>query len=256
MILTDTHTHLYAKEFDPDRKQIIGEAIRSGITKFFLPNIDSESIPSLFKLCDEFPENCFPMMGLHPCSVNQTYQQELNVVEHWFRKKKFFAVGEIGIDLYWNKTFFAQQKDAFERQIILAKKKKLPVVIHTRNSFSEAFEIVREQNTKSLKGIFHCFSGSLQEARQIISLGGFKMGIGGVLTFKNSGLEKVVKEIDLKHLVLETDSPYLAPAPHRGKRNESSYMTLVAKKLAEIKNLSVEEVADATTKNAKEIFGL
>ncbi len=256
MLLTDTHTHLYLKEFDSDRKQVIADAVKSGITKLFLPNIDSDSIPSLFQLCNAFPENCFPMMGLHPCSVNTTYQQELLVIEHWLKKKKFYAVGEIGIDLYWDKTYFPQQKDAFERQIVLAKKHQLPIVIHTRNSFSETYNIVQAQNTKTLKGIFHCFSGTIDDANQIISLGGFKMGIGGVLTFKNSGLDKVIKEIDMKHLLLETDSPYLAPVPYRGKRSESSYLMIIAKKLADIKNISLEEVAEATTKNAEEIFGV
>lgn len=255
MLFTDTHTHTYLSEFDTDRKEVVVNAIQTGITKSFLPNIDTGSIPSLFKLCNQFPENCFPMMGLHPCSVKETYQRELRVVEHWLKREKIYAVGEIGIDLHWDKTYLAQQKDAFERQIVLAKKHTLPIVIHTRNSFTEVFEIVKQQNTKSLKGIFHCFSGNIEEAKQIISLRNFKMGIGGVVTFKNSGLDKVVKEIDLKHLVLETDAPYLAPVPYRGKRNESKYLILIAQKIAELKNISIEKVAEATTNNAKEIFG-
>ena len=253
-MLVDTHTHLYATEFDPDRDAVIRKAIDNGVEKFFLPNIDSSSIPSLFDLCKKFPHNCFPMMGLHPCSVNNKYGDELHVVEHWLGKRKFYAIGEIGIDLYWDKTFINQQKDAFAQQIELAKDHELPIVIHTRNSFNETFEIVSQMNDEKLKGIFHCFSGTLEEADKIISLGGFKLGIGGVLTFKNSGLDKVVKDIALENIVLETDSPYLAPVPHRGKRNESSYLVLVAEKLAEIKNTDLASVADMTTKNAFEIF--
>ena len=253
-MLVDTHAHLYANDFDADRSQMIRKAIDSGVSKFYLPNIDSTSIPGLFNLCKEFPGNCFPMMGLHPCSVDNRYGDELQVVEHWLSKMKFCAVGEIGIDLYWDKTFINHQKDAFKHQIELAKKNKLPIVIHTRNSFEETFEIVSEMNDDSLKGIFHCFSGNLLEAKKIISLGGFKMGIGGVLTFKNSGLDKVVKEIELENFVLETDSPYLAPVPHRGKRNESSYINLIAQRLSEIKNIDLQTIAEVTTKNAFELF--
>ena len=254
-MLVDTHTHLYADEFNVDRTQIIEHAIQNGVGRMYVPNIDSKSIVGLFNLAKEFPENCFPMMGLHPCSVNNKYSDELKVVEHWLEKKKFYAIGEIGIDLYWDKTFLNQQKDAFKRQIEMAKKHKLPIVIHTRSSFNETYEIVKEMKDENLKGIFHCFSGTSEDAEQIISLGGFKIGIGGVLTFKNSGLDKVVEQIDMKHLVLETDSPYLAPVPHRGKRNESSYIKIIAHKLAEIKNVSVEKVGEITTQNALEIFG-
>jgi len=254
MKFSDTHTHLYAKEFDTDRSQVVKNAIANGIEKFYLPNIDSESIPGMFSLCKEFPQNCFPMMGLHPCSVNNKYGDELQIVEHWLSKMRFCAVGEIGIDLYWDKTFINQQKDAFKQQILLAKKYKLPIVIHTRNSFDETFDIVHELNDAELKGIFHCFTGTRTEADKIISLGGFKMGIGGVLTFKNSGLDKVVKEIDLDYFVLETDSPYLAPVPHRGKRNESSYIQLIAEKLSEIKNVDLKTISEITTKNAFELF--
>lgn len=253
-MLIDTHAHLYLPEFDPDRKTVVETALKNGIERMYLPNIDSASIPALFALCKEFPANCFPMMGLHPCSVKENYSQELQVVEHWLGKQRFYAVGEIGIDLYWDKSFFNQQKDAFRRQILLAKKFRLPIVIHTRNSFMEAFEIVDELNDKHLKGIFHCFSGTLEEAKKVISLGGFKMGIGGVLTFKNSGLDKVVEQLDLEHLVMETDSPYLAPVPHRGKRNESAYIKIVAAKLAEIKNVSLQQVEGITTQNALEVF--
>jgi TatD DNase family protein len=253
--LVDTHTHLYAKEFDHDREVVIKAAIEAGISRFYLPNIDSGSVPALFGTCRDFPEHCFPMMGLHPCSVNSRYGDELKVVEHWLEKKRFYAIGEIGIDLYWDKTYINQQKDAFAQQVELAKKYRLPIVIHTRNAFEEVFEIVAGMNEPGLRGIFHCFSGSADEARRIISLGGFKLGIGGVLTFKNSGLDAALSGVGLEHLVLETDSPYLAPAPHRGKRNESAYLRLVAEKLAALKHTSLEEVAAVTTRNAAEIFG-
>ena len=255
MILTDTHTHLYSKEFDPDRITLVENAINNGVTRFFLPNIDSESIPLLFQLEKQFTGNCFAMMGLHPCSVKANYQQELMVMEHWLSKRMFVGIGEIGIDLYWDKTFFNQQQDAFRRQIQLAKKYNLPYIIHSRNSFNEVMEIVNEFKNDNVKAIFHCFSGNVEQAEQVIASGNFKLGIGGVVTFKNSGLDKVVEAIDLKHLVLETDAPYLAPAPHRGKRNIPDYLLLVAQKVAEIKNISVEEVAAITTQNSIEVFG-
>jgi TatD DNase family protein len=266
MILTDTHTHLYSKEFDSDRSLLIQKAIGEGVTRFFMPNVDSESIPGMFQVEKEFPANCFSMMGLHPCSVNATYQHELQVVEYWLSKRKFAAIGEIGIDLYWDKTFFEQQQDAFRRQISLAKKYDLPYVIHSRNSFNETMEIVNEFKEDKIKAIFHCFSGNVEQAEQVIAsglpagaslteAGNFKLGIGGVVTFKNSGLDKVVEAIDLKHLVLETDAPYLAPMPYRGKRNEPNYLILIAQKIADIKKISIEEVAAVTTQNSKEVFG-
>jgi TatD DNase family protein len=255
MILTDTHTHLYSKEFDADRTELIQKAIDSGVKRFFLPNVDSESIPGMFQVEKQFPENCFAMMGLHPCSVNQTYQQELKVVEHWLSKRKFVAIGEIGIDLYWDKTFFEQQQDAFRTQIQWAKKYNLPYVIHSRSSFDETMQVVNEFKNDNIKAIFHCFSGNVEQAEQVIGAGDFKLGIGGVVTFKNSGLDKVVEAIDLKHIVLETDAPYLAPMPYRGKRNEPDYLVLVAKKIAEIKKISIEEVAAVTTQNSIDVFG-
>ncbi|MFL5765975.1 MAG: TatD family hydrolase [Bacteroidia bacterium] len=266
MIITDTHTHLYSKEFDADRDELIQKAIDGGVTRFFMPNVDSESIAGMFQVEKKFPANCFAMMGLHPCSVNNKYQQELQVIDHWLSKRKFKAVGEIGIDLYWDKTFFVQQQDAFRFQIGLAKKYEIPYVIHSRNSFDEVMEIVNEFKGDNIKSIFHCFSGNVQQAEQVIAAGlpagasltqagNFKLGIGGVVTFKNSGLDKVVEAIDLKHLVLETDAPYLAPVPHRGKRNEPDYILGVAKKIAEIKNISLEEVAAVTTRNSMEVFG-
>ncbi|HEV7231191.1 MAG TPA: TatD family hydrolase [Bacteroidia bacterium] len=256
VILTDTHTHLYAEAFDADRSDMVQRALDAGVTRLFLPNIDSHSIPGLFSLAKQFPENCFPMMGLHPCSVNEEVQKELKVVEHWLGQRKFFAVGEIGIDLYWDKTFVEQQQYAFDFQIKLAKKHKLPIVIHTRNAFEEAYEIVRKNLDQDLRGIFHCFSGTIEEAEKIIALGSFKLGIGGVLTFKKSGLDNVLEQIPLEHMVLETDAPYLAPTPHRGKRNESSYLKLIAEKLAEVKRTRVEEVVRITTENSKTIFGV
>jgi TatD DNase family protein len=255
MILTDTHTHLYSKEFDADRTILIQKAIDSGITRMFMPNVDSDSIPGMFLVEKQFPENCFAMMGLHPCSVASNYQQELQVVEYWLSKRKFVAIGEIGIDLYWDKTFIEQQQDAFRMQIQLAKKHELPYVIHARNSFDEVMEIVTEFKNDNLKAIFHCFSGTIEQAEQIVEMKNFKLGIGGVVTFKNSGLDKVVEAIDLKHLVLETDAPYLAPVPFRGKTNHPEYLLLVAQKIAEIKNISLEEVVEVTTQNSKEIFG-
>lgn len=255
MTFVDTHTHLFAEEFDTDRTATIQRAISSGVQKLFLPNIDSASIPSMLELEKQFPGNCFAMMGLHPCSVNENYENELNIVEDWFAKRKFSAVGEIGMDYHWDKTFINQQKDAFTKQIDLAKKYNLPIVIHQRECFDDAFEIVIDRNDKNLKGIFHCFTGTIEEANKIISLGGFKMGIGGAVTYKNSKLPEVLKQIDMKHIVLETDSPYLTPVPHRGKRNESSFITFVAQKIAEVKEISVEEVARITTENAEEIFG-
>ncbi len=255
MILTDTHTHLYSKEFDTDRSPLIKSAMKNGITRFFMPNIDSDSIPVMYQVEKEFPDNCFAMMGLHPCSVNATVQHELQVVRHWLTRRKFVAIGEIGIDLYWDKTFIQQQQDAFRAQINLAKEYNLPYVIHSRNSFDEVMEIVNEFKSDNIKAIFHCFSGNVQQAEQVIAAGNFKLGIGGVVTFKNSGLDKVVEAIDLKHIVLETDAPYLAPVPHRGQRNNPGYLMLIARRIAEIKNISIEEVAEVTTQNSKDVFG-
>jgi TatD DNase family protein len=286
LFLTDTHTHLYASEFDTDRKQVVESAIASGVKKFFLPNIDSTSVKGMLALCDQFPENCFPMMGLHPTSVKENYEEELEVVRKYLEERsplqqsssasllqlekvpegrmrlrgvrgeaKFCAVGEIGIDLYWDKTFFPQQQLAFETQLKWANEFSLPIIIHSRNSFNEIVEVLQKNKNENPHGIFHCFSGSKEQAEKAISLG-FKLGIGGVLTYKNSGLGQAIADIDMKHLVLETDSPYLTPVPHRGKRNESGYITLVAQKLAEIKNISVEEVGEITTANAIEVFGI
>jgi TatD DNase family protein len=255
MEFIDTHSHLYAEEFDGDRKNAIERCIENGIKKICLPNVDSQSIERMIKLETEFPENCFSMMGLHPCSVNQNFQSEIANVKSWLDKRNFIAIGEIGIDLYWDKTFVKEQIYCFEKQINLALQYNLPIVIHCRDAFDEIYEVLKKF-TVLPKGIFHCFSGTLHQANQIIELENFKLGIGGVLTFKNSGLDEVVKNIDLKHLVLETDSPYLAPAPYRGKRNESSYLQIIAEKLATIKNKTIDEIAEITTENALQIFNL
>ena len=261
-MLVDSHAHLYANEFEIDRFEMVERAINSGVKKMFLPNIDNSSTQAMLDLCEKFPLNCFPMMGLHPCSVKENFMDELAIVEDELKKnklshgiKKYFGVGETGIDLYWDKTFFEEQKKAFAIQIEWALAYDLPIIIHTRNSFNESFEIV-SQFAKKPKGIFHCFGGSIEDAKKIISLETFKMGIGGVVTYKNSTLPEVLKHIDLKHLVIETDAPYLPPVPFRGKRNESAYVNLVAQKLAEIKNVSFEEVASATSKNAIEMFSV
>ncbi len=255
MILTDTHTHLYSEQFNDDIDIVIQNCIDKGITRLFLPNIDSSSIEGMIKLGTNYPENCFPMMGLHPTSVGENYKEELATMEEWLNKQDFCAIGEIGIDLYWDKSFLKQQQDAFRIQINWAKDRNLPFVIHCRDAFDEIFEILDELNDDKMRGIFHCFTGTVEQAKHIINYGDFKIGIGGVVTFKNSGLDKVVEQLDLKHLVLETDSPYLAPTPFRGKRNESSYLLGIAEKVADIYSISINEVADITTANSKEIFG-
>ena len=255
MILTDTHTHLYSDQFNEDIDTVIQNCIDKGITRLFLPNIDSESIDGMMKLGEKYPKNCFPMMGLHPTSVKENYKEELTLVKEWMSKHPFCAVGEIGIDLYWDKTFLVAQQEAFRFQIKLAKEYNLPFVIHCRDAFDEIFEILNELNDDKMRGIFHCFTGTIEQANHVINYGGFKIGIGGVVTFKNSGLDKVVAQIDLEHLVLETDSPYLAPTPFRGKRNESTYLYTIAERVADIKEVSIEKVAQITTENSKQVFG-
>ena len=238
MYFVETHTHLYASEFDGDRKALIDKALKNNIKKFYLPNVDSNSIEAMLQLETNYPENCFPLMGLHPCSVNETVEQELKIVHNWLKQRKFVGIGEIGIDLYWDKTFIEQQKNAFTQQINWALEYNYPIVIHCRNAFNEIYEILMQFNQLP-KGIFHCFSGDTIEAKKIIENTPFKLGIGGVVTFKNSGLDKVVSEIDLKHIVLETDAPYLAPVPFRGKRNEPVYLLEVAKKLQKLNNVQL-----------------
>jgi len=254
MKLIDTHCHLYIAEFNQDIEQVIARAKKDGIEKFYLPAIDSTETDAMFSLEEKFPGQCIAMMGLHPCSVKENYKDELEIVETWLNKRKFVAIGEIGLDFYWDKTFTAEQYAAFEMQMQWAVERNLPIVIHTRNAMQETIDAVRPFATKGLKGIFHCFGGSFDEAMEIINMN-FLLGIGGVLTYKKSGLQAVMEKIDLKHIVLETDAPYLTPVPFRGKRNESAYIKIIAQQLAEIKNVSLEEVAAVTTANAEKIFG-
>ncbi|TXB63308.1 TatD family hydrolase [Phaeodactylibacter luteus] len=253
MRLIDTHAHLYAGKFDADRAEMMQRALDNGIDRFFLPNIDRASIAGMLQLEESYPGQCFAMMGLHPCSVQEGYLEELAEVEHWLSSRPFCAVGEIGLDLYWDKSFFRQQQDAFRQQIRWAKALDIPIVIHSRDATEEVLAILEEEQDSRLRGIFHCFTGSLEEANRIIALG-FLLGIGGVVTFKNGGLDKVVAQLPLSSLVLETDAPYLSPAPYRGKRNESAYIRIIAEKVAEVLGVSLEAVARATTENAETIF--
>ena len=255
MILTDTHTHLNSSQFQEDRNEMIQRAIAVGVSRFFIPAIDSSYTQKMYDLEAQFPENVFLMMGLHPTYVKENYLEELAHVESEIAKRKFYAIGEIGIDLFWDKSFLKQQQHAFHYQILLAKKNNLGINIHCRDAFEETFEVLESEKATDLFGIFHCFTGDLAQAERAISLG-LKLGIGGVATFKNGKIDQFLDKIDLKHIVLETDSPYLAPVPHRGKRNESSYTVLVAQKLSEIYNLPIEEIARITTENSKSIFGI
>ena len=254
-MIVDTHCHLYLDEFKTDIAEVIKRAEAEGIHKFYLPAIDSSEIENIFLLEENFPGKCFAMMGLHPCSVKKNYLDELTIVKEWLAKRKFAAVGEIGLDFYWDKTFTDQQFEAFRMQIELSLEYKLPIVIHTRNAMKETIDVVKEFVPAGVRGIFHCFGGTVEQAKEIIDAG-FYLGIGGVLTYKKSGLAEVLEKIDLKYMVLETDSPYLTPVPFRGKRNESSYLKYVIEKLALIKKVSVEEVASVTTANAEKFFGL
>lgn len=255
MIITDTHTHLYSEEFDQDRSEMIQRAINAGVSRFFIPAIDSSCTQSMYELEQNYPDNVFLMMGLHPTYVKENYLEELNHVKSELTKRKFYAIGEIGIDLYWDKTHLPQQQDAFRTQIQLAKKYKLPIVIHCRDAFDEIFEILEQEKSSDLFGVFHCFTGTYDQALQSISYN-MKLGIGGVVTFKNGKIDQFLNQIDINHIVLETDSPYLSPIPYRGKRNESSYIINVVHKLAEIYHVSSEEIARITTENAKDIFGI
>ena len=255
MTITDTHTHLYSEEFDIDRNEMMQRAINNGVTRFFIPAIDSNYIQKMYALESDYPENVFLMMGLHPTYVKDNYLDELQIVEQQLASRKFYAIGEIGIDLYWDKTHLKEQQIAFRRQIQLAKKYKLPIVIHCREAFDEIFEILEKEKSEDLFGIFHCFSGTYEQALQAISYN-MKLGIGGVVTFKNGKIDQFINQIDLRNLVLETDSPYLAPIPYRGKRNESSYIVNVVDKLASLYDLSPEEIALKTTENSKAIFGI
>ncbi len=254
-MLIDTHSHIYSEDFNDDIDEVIKRSYESEIRKIVLPNIDSSSVKKMLDLTDSYPQICYPLMGLHPTSVNDDYEEELQLVEYWLKKRKFYGIGEIGIDLYWEKQFLDEQIIAFRRQLKLAKQYQLPVVIHVRDSFDEVYQVLKEEHSNELTGVLHSFSGTLEQAQLIIDLG-FKIGVNGIVTFKNGGLDKVIKDIDPSHLVLETDSPYLTPAPNRGKRNESSYIIYVARKIAELHNVTVGEIAKVTTENATNLFGI
>ena len=255
MILTDTHAHLYSSQFSEDRAEMMQRSFDAGVSRFFLPAIDSGYLDAMFQFEKDYPEYTHLMMGLHPTSVKENVEEELAIVREWLEKRKFCAIGEIGIDLYWDKTFFKEQQHAFRTQIQWAKEFKLPIAIHCRESFDEIFEILEEEKSDDLFGIFHCFTGTKEQAEKAISYN-MKLGIGGVVTFKNGKIDTFLNEIQLNHIVLETDAPYLAPTPFRGKRNESSYLTLIAEKLATIYNTTTEEIAAVTTANSKDVFGV
>ncbi len=255
MTITDTHTHLYSEAFDDDRSQIIQNAIDQNVKRFFIPAIDSTYTQRMLDLESAYPDNVYLMMGLHPTHVKENYKEELAHVADMLSQHTFYAVGEIGIDLYWDSTFLKEQQDAFRRQIQLAKKFNLPIVIHCRDAFDEIFEILEEQKGEKLRGIFHCFTGTLEQAKMAISYN-MKLGIGGVVTFKNGKIDTFLNQIDLRHIVLETDAPYLAPVPFRGRRNESSYVVNVLEKLAQIYDMEEFEIAEITTSNSKEVFGV
>jgi len=254
MRLIDTHTHLYTKEFEKDFEQVLERARKAGVVKFYLPCIDSEVIGDMLRLEEKYPSEFFAMMGLHPASVKENFLQELKVIEEYSSKRKFAAVGEIGLDFYWDTTFKQEQFEAFNRQMELALQHESPIVIHTRNAMKETIEAVKPFAAKGLRGIFHCFGDSYEAAKKIIAMG-FYLGIGGVLTYKNANLGDAIKDIPLEHIVLETDAPYLSPVPYRGKRNESSYLTVIAESLARVKSMTAEEIAEITSANAEKIFG-
>lgn len=253
MVLADTHAHLYLEQFDEDRDDMMRRASEAGVERIYLPNVDSRTISAMLAVEAAYPDRCFAMMGLHPCSVKEDYERELSIVQQWLNERPFCAVGEIGIDLYWDKTFFEVQKTAFLTQVDWALEHDLPIVIHARESLDILIELLKPIKDRRLRGIFHCFGGSVEQAEAAISMN-FLLGIGGVLTYKKSGLDEVLKHIDLQHLVLETDSPYLAPAPYRGKRNESAWTRIVAERLAEVKQENLEAIAEVTTRNALKIF--
>jgi TatD DNase family protein len=253
--MIDTHCHLYTQEFKDDIDDVIEKAKHIGVSKFYLPAIDSTHTADIQNLVLKYPQNCFAMAGLHPCSVKENYQEELEHVKSLLQQRKFYGIGETGLDFYWDKSFISEQYEALEIQIKLALEYDLPLILHTRNAMQETIEIIKKYKQTSLRGIFHCFSGSHEQAKEIIKTG-FFLGIGGVLTYKNSGLGEVLKSIDMQHLVLETDAPYLTPVPFRGKRNESSYLQHIVERLAQVKNITGGEVKSLTTENAEKIFGV
>jgi TatD DNase family protein len=253
MRLVDSHAHIYLKEFNADLGDVLSRSQEVGVEKIYMPNIDHTSIDDMLTVADQYPEYCLPMMGLHPCSVTKDFEKELYLVEDWLKKDLFVAVGEIGTDLYWDKSFWKEQKEALKIQLEFAKRFNLPFAIHCRESIDETIQLIQELKLTGLRGVFHCFTGSLKQAKEITSMG-FMLGIGGVATFKNGGLGEVLEKTDLNKLLLETDSPYLAPVPNRGKRNEPAYTKLVCEKIAEIKKIAPEEVAEATSTNAYQLF--
>ena len=255
MLLTDTHTHLYYETDDTKREGLIQRCIANDIKRLFLPNVDAASVPKVYALVEAYPDMCFPMLGLHPCDVKAGWEPELEEIKSFHHQHKIYAIGEIGIDLYWDKTTLDIQIQAFKTQIAWAKSLKLPIVIHCRDAFEQVFEVLQQEQDDDLRGIFHCFTGTVKQAEQVVDLG-FYLGIGGVVTYKNSGLDKVVEQVDLKHIVLETDSPYLTPVPYRGKPNESSYLIYVAQKVADLHQTDLETVAAITTENSKIVFGV
>ncbi|WP_394146260.1 TatD family hydrolase [Vibrio atypicus] len=251
--MIDSHAHIYASEFDQDRDQVVQRALEQGVEKILMPNIDLDSIQPMLKTQAAYPQVCHSMMGLHPCYVDSNVKQTLDIIHSWFDKHNFVAVGEIGIDLYWDKTYKAEQEMAFITQLNWAKEMKLPVVIHTRDSIEETLALLRKEQDGSLSGVFHCFGGSVEEAKAINDLG-FHLGLGGVSTFKNGGMDKVIPHLDMNYVILETDCPYLAPVPHRGKRNEPAYVSLVAQRIADLTNQAVNNVIQKTNKNVKQLF--
>jgi TatD DNase family protein len=255
VIFIDTHTHLYLREFNTDRDEVIHAALGKGVQVMLLPNVDGKTLNAMHALADNYPQNCLPMIGLHPTSVDEGWEEEIIKIRKLLAERKYWGIGETGIDLYWDKTYASEQEESFRQHIILAKDSGLPLIIHARNSFDELFRIMDEENDDKLRGIFHAFTGNIEQARHIVEYG-FLLGLGGILTFKNAGLDKVVKEIDLQHIVLETDAPYLSPVPMRGKRNESAYLIHTAEKIAEIHGSSLESIANITTQNATSLFNL
>jgi len=254
-MLIDTHSHIYSTDFIHDRDEIIQRAYSNDVRKIILPNIDSSSVKNLLDMVDTYPHICIPLMGLHPTSVNHDYQEELQVVEYWLKKRKFYGIGEIGIDLYWETSFLEEQTHAFRFQLKLAREYQLPVVIHVRDSFEQVYNVLLEEKDKNLTGVFHSFSGTIEQAQLVIDLG-FKIGVNGIITFKKSGLDEIISKIDPSNLLLETDSPYLTPVPFRGKRNESSYLVHIAQKIADLHQMTVGEIAKITTENARKLFGI
>ena len=253
MDFIDTHAHIYSKKFDSDRDEVIQKGVEMGVKKIYMPNIDVESIYPMLEAEQKYPGICIPMMGLHPCDVDKDFEKQLYVMEEWLEKRPFVAIGEIGLDLYWDKTFFEHQKEALKIQIDWAKKRGLPIILHCRESLTETMDVVRTMNDEQLTGIFHCFSGTVEQAEEIINMG-FLLGIGGVATFKNGGMDKVLPSIGLDKLVLETDAPYLAPVPHRGKRNSPQYIPLIAQKIGELTGSNVDVVSEITNLNAVTLF--